>query len=89
LSHLLLLGNDFSLFLDLGAGLGTQLATTPLSAVLDIVVVTLTSNGNNVGQLSLVLLAGLGQSNNGSDLLADELSQPGLTLNDAAKGGEP
>jgi len=96
LSHLLLLGNDLSLFLDPGARFGSQLATAPLSAVLDIVVVTLTSNGNNVGQLGLVLLAGLGQSNDRGNLLANELSQPGSSLNNnignillAAKGGEP
>lgn len=46
--------------------------------------------------LNTHLLAGLGQSNNRGELLADELSQPGLALNNhvgdillAAKGGEP
>lgn len=49
------LGNDSLLFLNPGARFGSQLATAPLSAVLNIVIVTLAGNGGNVSQLSLVL----------------------------------
>lgn len=79
-----------------GIGLGTHDSSTPVAAdILVLVVVSLLGGGDELGKLSLVLGADLGESKDSSGLLVDHSSETGLTLDNAvgdthlaAKGGK-
>lgn len=72
---------SLTLLLDAGVGLGAHDTTTPVAAgVLVLVGVTLLDGGEELGELGLVLSAGLGQGENGGGLLVDDCAETGLAL---------
>jgi len=85
-----------SLLGGLGLGLGTHDATTPVAlGLLVLLGVTLLDGLDELGKLSLVLGANLGDGADGGGLLVDDRAETGLTLDDgvgdthlAAEGGE-
>jgi len=88
--------NSLALLLLAGVGLGTHDTTTPVAAGLIVLVgVALLDGGEELGELSLVLSTGLGESQDSGGLLVDNGTETGLALHDgvgdthlAAESGE-
>ena len=78
--------NSLALLLLAVVGLGAHDTTTPVAAGLLVLVgVTLLDGGEELGELSLVLGADLGQGQNGGGLLVDNCTETGLTLDNGVR----